>query len=145
MKNNWKEVVDLILKPRPGGNKLLDSALFFSSLQNASPELEFFSFIVFHSRERVSGSMQGGVGKDSGPRGCPEKVTQQALCGRPAAARPVHVWQEGHHHCLWTGWFFTKSKPSVVFGLHLTLNSHNHVLHIYCLSTFSKAGFCPLC
>ena len=59
------------------------------------------------SGERVPGPLQGGVGEDSGPRGRPEKAPQQAVCGGAAAARPVHVWQERHRHCFWTGWFFS--------------------------------------
>lgn len=61
---------------------------------------------AFFSGERIPGPLQGGVGKDSGPRGSSEKAAQQALCGGAAAARPVYVWQEEHRHCFWTGWFF---------------------------------------
>lgn len=59
----------------------------------------------FYSGERISGPLQGRVGKDSGSGGSTEKASQQALCGRTAAERPVYVWQEKHRHCIWTGWF----------------------------------------
>lgn len=65
----------------------------------------FFVLMGFHSREGVSGPLQGGVGQNSGPGGCTEKVAQQALRGGTAASWSVHVWQEKHHHCLWTGVF----------------------------------------
>lgn len=45
------------------------------------------------------------MGKNSGPRGSPEKASQQALCRGTAAARLVHVRQEEYRYCIWTGWF----------------------------------------
>lgn len=94
--------MDLILKPRPGGNELFVlSHSFLPFFQWLKSILKLPSLF---SGERVPGPLQGGVGKDSGPRGRAEKASQQALCGGAAAARPVDVWQEQHHHCFWTGW-----------------------------------------
>ena len=111
LKNDWNEVVDLILKPRPGGRQFLNLVLLSSACALRSESNTFLDFpsswFLFHSRERVSGPVQRGMGQDQWSRGGAEKVAQQALCRRTAASRPVHVWQEKHHHCLWTGWFST--------------------------------------
>lgn len=104
LRNDWNEVVDLILKPRPGGT-LADLFIFLILLLSAEQKYCKWSsvFVALCSGERVPGSLQGGVGQDSGPRGGPEKAAQQALRGGAAAARPVHVRQEEHRHRLWTG------------------------------------------
>lgn len=60
-------------------------------------------FLGFLSGERVPGALQEGVGRLSGPRGGSEEAAQQALRGGPAAARPVHVWQEERGQCFWNG------------------------------------------
>lgn len=102
LKNNWSEVVDLILKPRPGG-KGCGADFPLSVMQKWC--LECLSFTAIYSRERILGPLQRGVGKNPGPRGSSEKTTQQALCGGAAVARPLNVWQKEHSHCIWTGWF----------------------------------------
>lgn len=105
LKNNWNEVVDLILKPRPGGNKLF-SRSFSLLLRWSEKSLKRpIVSIVSYSGERIPGALQGRVGKDSGPGGGTEKASQQALCGRAVTERPVYVRQEKHRHCVWAGWF----------------------------------------
>lgn len=98
--------MDLILKPRPGG-KCTTLTLFSAAIEAVAKVFQVSHCLgfFFYSGERISGPLQGRVGKDSGSGGSTEKASQQALCGRTAAERPVYVWQEKHRHCIWTGWF----------------------------------------
>lgn len=70
----------------------------------------------FHSRERISGPLQGGVGQNPRPERCTEKVAQQALRGGTAASWSVHVWHEKDRHCLWNGVFSVISAVRVKKG-----------------------------
>lgn len=104
LKNNWNEVVELILKPRPGGKSGRGWGLN-TCIPHMCLKPHSYLFTAVYSRERILGPLQRGVGKDSGPRGSSEKTAKQALCGGPAIARPLHVRQKEHSHCIRTGEF----------------------------------------